>query len=176
VVETQDNIPPEHQQAVDAHFDSLSPAKQAKARAAGFRPYRELPKSGDTVMELDEARACYRLRQSEGEDATIRAQSFDRDQVLAILSVVLDSIGRKRCPAMRGQAEVIRIGLGIGSKLTMRQVGKLLGCSREAAMGQVASFKARVESGIRAVKSTHVKTGVKGPKRNLLTPPHEPRG
>jgi hypothetical protein len=119
-------------------------------------------------MELDEARACFRLRQSEGEDATIRAQSFDRDQVLAILSVVLDSIGRKRCPAMRGQAEVIRIGLGIGTRLTMKQVGKLLGCSREAAMGQVASFKARVERGIRGVKSTHAKTGAKGPQRNLL--------
>ena len=119
-------------------------------------------------MELNEARACWRLRQAEGEDATVRPQSFDRDQVLAILSVVLDSIGRKRCPAMRGQAEVIRIGLGVGTKLTMKQVGKLLGCSREAAMGQVASFKARVEAGIRGVKSAHAKTGVKGPQRNLL--------
>ena len=168
MVETQDNIPPEHQAAVDAHFDSLSPAKQAKARAQGFRPYRELPRSGDTVMELNEARACWRLRLDEGDDATIRAQSFDRDEVLAILSVVLDSIGRKRCPAMRGQAEVIRIGLGIGTRLTMRQVGKLLGCSREAAMGQVASFKARVDAGIRGLKSPHAKTGVKGPQRNLL--------
>ena len=168
MVETQDNIPPEHQRLVDAHFDSLSPAKQRKARAQGFRPYRELPRSGDTVMELNEARACWRLRQAEGEDATVRPQSFDRDQVLAILSVVLDSIGRKRCPAMRGQAEVIRIGLGVGTKLTMKQVGKLLGCSREAAMGQVASFKARVEAGIRGVKSAHAKTGVKGPQRNLL--------
>ena len=168
MVETQDNIPPEHQRLVDAHFDSLSPAKQRKARAQGFRPYRELPRSGDTVMELNEARACWRLRQAEGEDATIRPQSFDRDQVLAILSVVLDSIGRKRCPAMRGQAEVIRIGLGIGTRLTMRQVGKLLGCSREAAMGQVASFKARVDAGIRGLKSPHAKTGVKGPQRNLL--------
>ena len=168
MVETQDNIPPEHQRLVDAHFDSLSPAKQRKARAQGFRPYRELPRSGDTVMELDEARACWRLRQHEGADATIRPQSFDRDEVLAILSVVLDSIGRKRCPAMRGQAEVIRIGLGIGTRLTMKQVGKLLGCSREAAMGQVASFKARVEAGIRGVKSAHAKTGVKGPQRNLL--------
>lgn len=168
MIETQDNIPPEHQRLVDAHFDSLSPAKQRKARAQGFKPYRELPRSGDTVMELDEARACWRLRQAKGEDATIRPQSFDRDEVLAILSVVLDSIGRKRCPAMRGQAEVIRIGLGIGTRLTMKQVGKLLGCSREAAMGQVASFKARVEAGIRGVKSAHAKTGVKGPQRNLL--------
>ena len=168
MVETQDNIPPEHQRLVDAHFDSLSPAKQRKARAQGFRPYRELPRSGDTVMELDEAKACWRLRQDEGDDATVRRQMFDRDEVLAILSVVLDSIGRKRCPAMRGQAEVIRIGLGIGTKLTMKQVGKLLGCSREAAMGQVASFKARVEAGIRGVKAAHEKTGVKGPQRNLL--------
>lgn len=168
MVETQDNIPPEHQALVDAHFDSLSPAKQRKARAAGFRPYRELPRSGDTVMELDEAKACWRLRQDEGDDATVRGQTFDRAEVLAILSVVLDSIGRKRCPAMRGQAEVIRIGLGIGTKLTMRQVGKLLGCSREAAMGQVASFKARVDAGIRAIKAQPTKTGVKGPQRNLL--------
>ena len=168
MVETQDNIPLAHQAAVDAHFDSLSPAKQRKARAAGFKPYRDLPRSGDTVMELDEAKACWRLRQGEGEDATVRRQTFDRDEVLAILSVVLDSIGRKRCPAMRGQAEVIRIGLGIGTKLTMKQVGKLLGCSREAAMGQVSAFKARLDNGISAVKSTHAKTGQKVGQRNLL--------
>lgn len=152
MAETQDNIPPEHQRAVDAHFDSLSPAKQRKARAKGFRPYRELPRSGDTVMGLDEARACYRLRQSEGEDATFRPQSYDRNEVLAILSAVLDSIGRKRCPAMRGQAEVIRMGLGIGSPLTMEQVGNLLGCSRVAALGQVSSFKARIEQNMRKLR------------------------
>ena len=123
-------------------------------------------------MELDEARACWRLRQAEGEDATIRPQSFDRDEVLAILSVVLDSIGRKRCPAMRGQAEVIRIGLGIGTRLTMKQVGKLLGCSREAAMGQVASFKARVEAGIRGGKiRTRENRGKGASKESFMTPP-----
>ena len=152
MVETQDNIPLEHQRLVDAHFDSLSPAKQRKARAAGFKPYRELPRSGDTVMELDEAKACWRLRQDEGDDATLRRQSFDRSEVLAILGVVLDSIGRKRCAKLRGQAEVIRIGLGIGSKLTMSQVGKLLGCSREGAMQQVSAFRARMESGMRRIK------------------------
>jgi hypothetical protein len=154
VVETQDNIPPEHQRHVDAHFDSLSPAKQRKARAAGFKPYRELPKSGDNVMELDEAKACWRLRQEEGEDATVRRQSFDRAEVLAILGVVLDSIGRKRCAKLRGQAEVIRIGLGIGSKLTMSQVGKLLGCSREGAMQQVSAFRSRMEAGMSRILRT----------------------
>jgi hypothetical protein len=149
VVETQDNIPPEHQRSVDAHFDSLSKTAQAKARKAGFKPYRELPKSGDTVMELNEARACWRLRQDEGADATVRTKTFSRSHVLAILSVILDSIGRKRCAKLRGQAEVIRIGLGIGSKLTMKQVGRLLGCSRESAMQQVASFKGRMEAGMR---------------------------
>lgn len=152
MVETQDNIPPEHQRRVDAHFDSLSPAKQRKARAAGFKPYRELPKSGDNVMELDEAKACWRLRQDDGEDATVRRQSFDRAEVLAILSVVLDSIGRKRCAKLRGQAEVIRIGLGMGSKLTMSQVGKLLGCSREGAMQQVSAFRSRMEAGMRRIQ------------------------
>lgn len=154
MVETQDNIPPEHQRHVDAHFDSLSPAKQRKARAAGFKPYRELPKSGDNVMELDEAKACWRLRQEEGEDATVRRQSFDRAEVLAILGVVLDSIGRKRCAKLRGQAEVIRIGLGIGSKLTMSQVGKLLGCSREGAMQQVSAFRSRMEAGMSRILRT----------------------
>ena len=154
MVETQDNIPPEHQRHVDAHFDSLSPAKQRKARAAGFKPYREMPKSGDNVMELDEAKACWRLRQEEGEDATVRRQSFDRAEVLAILGVVLDSIGRKRCAKLRGQAEVIRIGLGIGSKLTMSQVGKLLGCSREGAMQQVSAFRSRMEAGMSRILRT----------------------
>ena len=154
MVETQDNNPPEHQRHVDAHFDSLSPAKQRKARAAGFKPYRELPKSGDNVMELDEAKACWRLRQEEGEDATVRRQSFDRAEVLAILGVVLDSIGRKRCAKLRGQAEVIRIGLGIGSKLTMSQVGKLLGCSREGAMQQVSAFRSRMEAGMSRILRT----------------------
>jgi len=154
VVETQDNIPPEHQRAVDAHFDSLSKTAQRKARRSGFRPYRELPKSGDNVFELDEAKACHRLRQEQGEDATVRRQSFDRAEVLAILGVVLDSIGRKRCAKLRGQAEVIRIGLGVGSKLTMSQIGKLLGCSREGAMQQVASFKGRMEAGLRRVRAT----------------------
>lgn len=154
MVETQDNIPPEHQRLVDAHFDSLSPAKQRKARAAGFKPYRELPRSGDNVMELDEAKACWRLRQEEGDDATVRRQSFDRAEVLAILGVVLDSIGRKRCAKLRGQAEVIRIGLGIGSKLTMSQVGKLLGCSREGAMQQVSAFRSRMEAGMSRILRT----------------------
>ena len=154
MVETQDNIPPEHQRAVDAHFDSLSKTAQRKARRSGFRPYRELPKSGDNVFELDEAKACHRLRQEQGEDATVRRQSFDRAEVLAILGVVLDSIGRKRCAKLRGQAEVIRIGLGVGSKLTMSQIGKLLGCSREGAMQQVASFKGRMEAGLRRVRAT----------------------
>ena len=154
MVETQDNIPPEHQRAVDAHFDSLSKAAQRKARRSGFRPYRELPKSGDNVFELDEAKACHRLRQEQGEDATVRRQSFDRAEVLAILGVVLDSIGRKRCAKLRGQAEVIRIGLGVGSKLTMSQIGKLLGCSREGAMQQVSSFKGRMEAGLRRVRAT----------------------
>ena len=132
----------------------MSPAKQRKARAAGFKPYRELPKSGDNVMELDEAKACWRLRQEEGEDATVRRQSFDRAEVLAILGVVLDSIGRKRCAKLRGQAEVIRIGLGIGSKLTMSQVGKLLGCSREGAMQQVSAFRSRMEAGMSRILRT----------------------
>jgi hypothetical protein len=153
VVETQDNIPPEHQRAVDAHFDSMSKAAQAKARRSGFKPYRELPKSGDNVFELDEAKACHRLRQEQGEDATVRRQSFDRAEVLAILAVVLDAIGRKRCAKLRGQAEVVRIGLGIGSKLTMNQIGKLLGCSREGAMQQVSAFKGRMEAGLRRVRS-----------------------
>ena len=100
-------------------------------------------------MELDEAKACWRLRQDEGADATIRPATYTRAEVLAILRVVLDSIGGKRCAKLRGQAEVVRIGLGIGTKLTMKQVGRLLGCSRESAMQQVASFKARMEAGLR---------------------------
>lgn len=131
----------------------MSKTAQRRARRSGFRPYRELPKSGDNVFELDEAKACHRLRQDQGEDATVRRQSFAREEVLAILGVVLDSIGRKRCAKLRGQAEVIRIGLGIGSKLTMKQVGKLLGCSRESAMQQVAAFKSRMEAGLRRISS-----------------------
>ena len=149
MAETQDNIPPAHMRAVDAHFDSLPKAEQKRARAAGFRPYRELPRSGDTVMELNEARACWRLRQDQGDDATIRRQTFDRAEVLAILAVVLDSIGGKRCATLRGQGEVVRIGLGIGSKLTTRQIGKLLGCSHESVVQQVASFRGRMEAGLR---------------------------
>jgi hypothetical protein len=152
VAETQDNIPQEHQRAVDAHFDSLSPKAQARARANGFKPYRELPRSGDSVFELDEARACHRLRQEDGADATIRPQSYTRSEVLAVLAVVLDSIGSKRCPVLRGQAEVVRIGLGIGSRLTMRQIGKLLGCSREAVEQQVSSFKGRMTSGLKRIR------------------------
>ena len=154
---TQDNIPVVHMRSVDAHFDTLSPRAQAKARREGFKPYRELPRSGDTVMELDEARACYRLRLTEGADATVRQQTFERDQVLAILAVVLDSIGGKRCPTLRGQAEVVRLGLGIGSKLTTRQIGKLLGCSHEAIVIQVGSFKQRMKAGMSRVKTNQPK-------------------
>lgn len=154
MAETQDNIPQEHQRAVDAHFDSLSPKAQARARANGFKPYRELPRSGDSVFELDEARACHRLRQEEGADATIRPQSYTRAEVLAVLAVVLDSIGGKRCPVLRGQAEVVRIGLGIGSKLTTRQIGKLLGCSHESVVQQVGSFKGRMGAGLRRARGT----------------------
>lgn len=138
--------------AADAHFDSLSKREQAKARNAGYRPYRELPRSGDTVMEHDEARACWRLRQDEGPDATRRRKTYSRDEVLAILRVVLDSIGGKRCPVLRGQAEVIRLGLGIGSKHTTRAIGRLLGCSHEAVVQQVGSFKARMEAGLRRTR------------------------
>jgi hypothetical protein len=152
VAETQDNIPQAHQQAVDAHFDSLSPKAQAKARANGFRPYRELPRSGDTVMELDEARACFRIRQTEGPDATQRPATYTRDEVLSVLAVVLDTIGGKRCPVLRGQAEVVRIGLGIGSKLTHKQISKLLGCSRVSVVQQVACFRTRMEGGLRRVR------------------------
>ncbi len=153
MAETQDNIPQEHQRAVDAHFDSLSPKAQAKARANGFKPYRELPKSGDMVMELDEARACYRIRQTDGPDATVRPESYTRAEVLSVLAVVLDTIGGKRCPVLRGQAEVIRIGLGIGSKLTHKQIGKLLGCSRVSVVQQVACFRTRMESGLRRARA-----------------------
>jgi len=93
--------PADHMRAVDAHFDSLSRAAQARARKQGFKPYRELPKSGDTIFELDEAKACHRLRMEQGQDAATRQQTFDRAQVLAILAVVSDSIGRKRCPKPR---------------------------------------------------------------------------
>lgn len=151
MAETQDNVPLAHQRAVDAHFDSLSPAMQRKAKRSGFRPYRDLPRLGDSIMELDEARACWRLRQTDGPDVTDRPESYTRAEVLALLAVVLDSIGRKRCPAMRGQAEVIRLGLGIGSRLTMSQVARLLGCTREAALGQVSSFRLRLEAGISRV-------------------------
>lgn len=152
MAETQDNIPQEHQRAVDAHFDSLSPKAQARARANGFKPYRELPRSGDNVFELDEAKACHRLRQEEGVDATVRPQSYTRAEVLAVLAVVLDTIGGKRCPVLRGQAEVVRIGLGIGSKLTHKQISKLLGCSRVSVVQQVACFRTRMEGGLRRVK------------------------
>jgi len=147
VAQTQDNIPPEHMRSVDAYFDSLSRSEQRKARAAGFKPYRELPRSGDTVMELDEAKACWRMRQDDGEDATVRPSTYTRAEVLAILKVVLDSIGGKRCAILRGQAEVVRLGLGMGSKLTTRKIGKLLGCSHESVVQQVGSFKARMEAG-----------------------------
>lgn len=153
VAETQDNIPLSHMRAVDAHFDSLSRVEQRKARAKGFKPYRELPRSGDTVMELDEAKACWRLRQDDGEDATVRPSSYTRAEVLAILRVVLDSIGGKRCAILRGQAEVVRLGLGMGSKLTTRKIGKLLGCSHESVVQQVASFKARMEAGKRRARA-----------------------
>lgn len=152
VAETQDNIPQAHQRAVDAHFDSLSRSEKAAARRAGFRPYRELPKSGDNVFELDEAKACHRLRQDQGEDATVRNQTFDRAEVLAILKVVLDSIGGKRCAKLRGQGEVVRLGLGMGSALTTRKIGKLLGCSHESVVQQVGSFKARMEAGLRRAR------------------------
>jgi hypothetical protein len=149
VAQTQDNIPPEHMRSVDAYFDSMSRSEQRKARAAGFKPYRELPRSGDTVMELDEAKACWRMRQDDGEDATVRPATYTRAEVLAILKVVLDSIGGKRCAILRGQAEVVRLGLGMGSKLTTRKIGKLLGCSHESVVQQVGSFKARMEAGKR---------------------------
>lgn len=152
MAETQDNIPLSHMRAVDAHFFSLPKAEQRKARAAGFKPYRELPRSGDNVMELDEAKACWRIRQEEGADATVRPSSYSRDEVLAILKVVLDSIGGKRCAVLRGQAEVVRLGLGMGSRLTTRKIGRLLGCSHESVVQQVGSFKARMEAGMRRIR------------------------
>lgn len=103
-------------------------------------------------MELIEDRACWRLRQDEGEDATVRGKTFDRDQVLAILRVVLDSIGSKRCAKLRGQAEVVRLGLGIGSKHTIRQIGKMLGCSHQSVDQQIGAFKSRMEAGLRRVR------------------------
>lgn len=156
MAQTQDNIPPDHMRAVDAHFDSLSRSEQRKARAKGFKPYRELPRSGDNVFELDEARACHRMRQDQGEDATFRPSTYTRAEVLAILRVVLDSIGSKRCAKLRGQAEVVRIGLGIGSKHTFRQIGKLLGCSHQSVDQQVGAFKSRMEAGLRRVKNEHL--------------------
>lgn len=104
-------------------------------------------------MELDEAKACHRIRQTDGPDATVRQQTFDRQHVLAILAVVLDSIGGKRCATLRGQAEVVRLGLGIGSKLTTRQIGKLLGCSHEAIVDQVQSFKQRMKAGMKRIQA-----------------------
>lgn len=153
MVETQDNIPPEHQRAVDAHFDSLPKAQQRKARKAGFKPYRELPKSGDTVMELNEARACWRLRQDEGADATVRPQTYKRDEVLTILRVILDSIGSRRCPYLRGQTEVVRIGLGLGSKHSMRSIAKMMGLSAVSSVHeQIACFRRRFQGGLRRAR------------------------
>lgn len=141
--------------AVDAHFDSLSKAEQRKARASGFRPYRELPKSGDRIMELNEARACWRLRQDQGEDATVRRETYTRAEVLAIIRVLLDSVGSRRCPYLRGQTEVIRIGLGLGSKYSMRRIAKLLGISAASSVHeQIDSFRRKWEAGIRRAAHT----------------------
>lgn len=142
--------------AVDAHFDSLSKAEQRKARAAGFRPYRELPKSGDTVMELNEARLCWRLRQSEGPDATVRRMTYDREEVLALVRVILDSIGSRRCPYLRGQTEVIRIGLGLGSKHSMRSIARMMGLSAVSSVHeQIACFRRKYEGGLRKARNPH---------------------
>lgn len=153
MTETQDNIPPGHMKAVDAHFDSLPKAQQRKMRAAGFRPYRELPRSGDTVMELDEAKACWRLRQDEGEDATRRQQTYDRAEVLAILRAVLDSIGSRRCPYLRGQTEVVRIGLGLGSKHSMRSIARMMGLNAVSSVHeQITCFRRRYQGGLRRAR------------------------
>jgi len=150
VAETQDNINPAHMASVDAHFDSLSKTMQRKARAAGFRPYRELPRSGDTVMELDEAKACWRLRQDDGEDATALKQMYTRAEVQTMVRVLLDSIGSRRCAYLRGQTEVIRIGLGIGSKHSMRKIAGMLGLSAVSSVHeQVACFRAKWHRGMK---------------------------
>lgn len=150
VAETQDNIPLAHMRAVDAHFDSLPRSEQRRARKSGFRPYRELPRSGDTVMELDEAKACWRIRQSQGDDATLRRDTYTRQEVLAIIRTLLDSVGSRRCAYLRGQTEVIRIGLGLGSKYSMRRIAKLLGISAVSSVHeQIDSFRRKWEAGLR---------------------------
>lgn len=155
VTETQDSIPPAHMRAVDAHYDSMSKREQRKARAAGFRPYRELPRSGDTVMELNEARACWRLRQDDGEDATSRRQTYTRHEMLAVMRVLLDSIGSRRCTYLRGQSEVIRIGLGLGSRYSYRRIAKMLGLSAVSSVHeQISSFRRKWEAGMRKARRT----------------------
>lgn len=150
VAETQDNIPLAHMRAVDAHFDSLPRSEQRRARKSGFRPYRELPRSGDTVMELDEAKACWRIRQSQGDDATLRRDTYTRAEVLAIIRTLIDSVGSRRCAYLRGQTEVIRIGLGLGSKYSMRRIAKLLGISAVSSVHeQIDSFRRKWEAGLR---------------------------
>ena len=132
----------DHEQAVDAHFDSLPKSEQARARRAGFRPYRELARTQRTVMELDEAKADWRLRQETGEDATLRRQTFTREEVLAMLALLLDSIGSRRCAYLKGQTEVIRMGLGLESKHTMRGIARMLNLRAVSSVHeQVACFR-----------------------------------
>jgi hypothetical protein len=141
--------------AVDAHYDAMSKAQQRKARANGFRPYRELPRSGDTVMELNEARACWRLRQDEGDDATVRRQTYTRDEVLSVVRVLLDSIGSRRCTYLRGQTEVVRIGLGLGSRYSYRRIAKMLELNAVSSVHeQIACFRRKWEAGLRKARRT----------------------
>lgn len=152
MTETQDSISPAHMKAADAHYDRLPKSQQRKARAAGYRPYRELPRSGDTVMELIEARADWRLRLDEGEDATVRRQTYTRSELLSVVRVLLDSIGSRRCPYLRGQTEVIRIGLGLGSKYSYRSIAKMLELNAVSSVHeQIACFRRKWQAGLHVV-------------------------
>lgn len=151
VTETQDDADPAHMKAADAHFDRLSKAKQAKARKQGYRPYRELPAGGDYVMPLDEAKACWRLQQS-GNDAVPtmdRQSTYTRDEMLSCIATVLGTLTKSHCAYMRGQTEIMRIGLGIGSEHSIPAIARMLGLSAASSVHeQIKRFRARWQKGL----------------------------
>jgi hypothetical protein len=137
---------------MDSFFDSLPKESQDKMRAEGYRPYRELPRTIDSVFPVYEQAKCFNILPdfSEFDDAPGFADEkpkYTQADMVRTIRTIIDHFSARlamsRCPSVRNEFGLVLASLSI-CPTTQTQLAKQSGITKARITHKIGEIKDKI--------------------------------
>lgn len=137
---------------MDSFFDSLPKDAQEKMRAEGYRPYRELPRTIDSVFPVYEQAKCFNILPDFAafDDAPGLADEkpkYTQGDMVRTIRMIVDHFSARlamsRCPSVRNEFGLVLASLSI-CPTTQTQLAKQSGITKARITHKIGEIKEKV--------------------------------